>query len=153
MVKKILVGLAVVVVAAQFVRPEKNSSAAPPGKNDFLVLFDAPADVRRVFSVACYDCHSNNTRYPWYAEVQPVGWWLNHHVEEGRSSLDLSAFAALNPKRQGRKIDAMSDEIDGHTMPLKSYAWIHRDARLSDAQIKRLTAWLDTVREKLPPAD
>jgi hypothetical protein len=151
--KKVLLWLAVVFVTLQFFRPEKNLSQKPAGKDDFLVHFDAPPAVRQIFSVACYDCHSNNTRYPWYAHVQPVAWWLQSHIEEAKDTLNLSEFAGYSAKRQGRKIDAINDEISDHTMPLKSYTWIHRDARLTEAQVKQITDWLDTIREKLPPAD
>jgi hypothetical protein len=150
MVKKILLAVVAVLVVAQFIRLHRNSSPAKPGPDDFLEKFSAPADVRQMFAAACYDCHSNNTRYPWYANVQPLGWWLQYHVNDGLEHLNLSEFGRLADKRQGRKIDNMTDELTDHTMPLKSYTLVHRDARLSDAEVKRLLDWLGAVRDKLP---
>jgi hypothetical protein len=137
------------VVGLQFYRPEKNISSQPPGPEDFLVKHAAPPEVRRLFSVACYDCHSNNTRYPWYAEIQPTGWWLTKHVDEGRDGLDLSSLGAAPAKKQAKRIDAMVDVITDRSMPLPSYTWIHRDAILDATQIKLLNDWLGQVREKL----
>jgi hypothetical protein len=150
MVKKILLAVVAVLVVAQFIRSHRNISPAKPGPDDFLEKFAAPADVRQKFTAACYDCHSNNTRYPWYANIQPVGWWLQYHVNEGRDHLNLSEFGRLTAKRQGQKIDNMTDELTDRTMPLGSYTLVHHDARLSDAEVKRLLDWLGVVRDKLP---
>ena len=153
MLKKIVLGFAVIFIALQFFRPEKNLSARPAGNDDFLVHYQAPPEVRRLFAVACYDCHSNNTRYPWYAEIQPVGWWLAGHVEDAKDEINLSELGGAGEKRQASKTDAMMDDITDRVMPLKSYTLIHRDAKLSDAQIKLLTDWLQSVRDKLPPTE
>jgi hypothetical protein len=72
--KNILRGLLVVAVGFQFIRPEPNVSTTPPGKDDLLVGRNAPPEVRRLIQTACYDCHSNNTRYPWYSSIQPAAW-------------------------------------------------------------------------------
>ena len=150
MVKKMLLVLVVVLVAAQFARPAKNIDPAGPGQDDFLQSRSAPADVKQLMLAGCYDCHSNTTRYPWYAEVQPLGWWLKRHVDDGKRELNLSEFNALSEKKQGKRIEAMIDEISDRVMPLKSYTLIHRDAKFTDAQVKRLTEWLQAEREKLP---
>jgi hypothetical protein len=149
MLKRAALLLLVVFVGVQFYRPEKNISSKTPGQEDFLVKHNAPAEVRRLFAVACYDCHSNNTRYPWYAEIQPLGWWLTKHVDEGRDELDLSSLGEAPAKKQAKRIDAMIDVISDHSMPLPSYTWIHRDAVLDATRIKLLNDWLGQVREKL----
>lgn len=150
MVKKMLLALLVVLVAAQFVRPAKNVDPAGPGADDFLQSRSAPAEVQHLMKVGCYDCHSNTTRYPWYAEVQPFGWWLKQHVDDGKRELNLSEFNALPEKKQGKRLEAMIDEISDRVMPLKSYTLTHRDAKFTDAQIKLLTEWLQAERDKLP---
>lgn len=150
MLKKILLGLLLVVVALQFIRPEKNTSAAIP-KTDLLTLHPAPAEVKQLLQVGCYDCHSDHTRYPWYAEVQPLGWWLAWHVRDGKRELNLSAFGDLTKKRQATKLEEMVDVIERRAMPLKSYTITHRDAVFTDAQIKRITTWLEELRDKVAP--
>lgn len=152
MVKKILLGLLVLVIAAQFYRPEKNLSASPP-KTDLLVLHPAPPEVKQMLQVGCYDCHSDHTRYPWYAEVQPLGWWLAQHVRDGKRELNLSAFGELTRKRQATKLEEMVDLIERREMPLKSYTITHRDAVFTPAQIKQLNGWLEALRDKVAPEE
>ena len=149
--KKISLGLAVALVAIQFVRPEKNLAVPAPfaGKDDITALYPPPPDVRQTLAVACYDCHSDRTRYPWYANVQPLAWWLDNHIRDGKRQLNFTAFGALPPKRQAKKLDALLDEVQDRAMPLPSYTWAHRDAKLTDAQIKAFAAWVDSIQEKL----
>jgi hypothetical protein len=147
--KKILLGLAAVAVGIQFVRPARND--APPGPDDLAALYPPPPAVKQLLESACYDCHSNRTRYPWYAQVQPVGWWLARHVDDAKRELNLSEFAAYSESRRAKKLLAISDEVTDRSMPLKSYTWIHRDAKLTDAQIKTLADWAESLAEKIEP--
>lgn len=148
MLKKIFLVLGLVFIGIQFVRPAKNLSPAPsPG--DLTALHPTPPAVKQLLSVACYDCHSNHTRYPWYAEVQPLGWWLAGHVREGKTELNFSEFRSYDPKKAARKLEMALDEVDGRKMPLPSYLLTHGDARLSDAQVKLLSDWFDETRERI----
>jgi hypothetical protein len=149
MLKKIFLGLAALFVVAQFIRPEKNLSSAPPDKDDFVLRFAPPPEVKKLLEAACYDCHSANTHYPWYAEIQPTGWWLKRHVDEGKNEFNFSVFGSYSEKRQVKKMSALIDVISDRTMPLPSYTWIHRDAIFTEAQIKTLTTWLEAQQEKL----
>lgn len=150
MIKKLLAGLLVLLAAAQFVRPEKNRSATP-GPNDINVRHPVPAGVRAVLARACYNCHSNNTVYPWYAEAQPVGWWLRSHINDAKQHLNFSEFGTYTAKRAGKKLDSLIDEVEQKTMPLKSYTWMHAEARLTPADIKLLTAWAGDLRDEIAP--
>jgi len=147
--KKILLSLLLLFLVMQFFRPARNV-AASPGGHDLAERYSAPPEVRSLLQTACYDCHSNTTRYPWYAEVQPVGWWLADHVRDAKAELNFSELGAASPKRLQRKLDAASDEVTDRTMPLRSYTLLHREARLTEAQRKLLTDWFDAVREQLP---
>src|SRR5471032_791043 len=104
-IKMVLLGLLPILVAIQFARPTKNLGG-PPGPNDLMVKYAPPPAVRQVLTVACYDCHSNHTRYPWYAEVQPVGWWLESHVNDAKHAVNFSEFATYSTKRQLRTLDS-----------------------------------------------
>ena len=148
---KILLGLVVLLLALQAFRPAKNVSATAPftGKDDITVLFPTPPEVRQILAVSCYDCHSNQTHYPWYAEVQPVGWWLASHVNEARRELNFAEFGGYARKRQMKKLEAVVDEVRDGGMPLKSYTFIHRDAKLTDQQIAALTAWAEGLQDKI----
>lgn len=105
--------------------------------------------MRELLARACYDCHSDHTRYPWYAHVQPVAWWLDRHVQEGRTALNFSAFADYEPKRAVRKLQAVADEVHDRQMPLPSYLWLHHEARLSEADTARLVDWAETLAEEI----
>lgn len=152
MVKKVLLGFAVIFLGLQFFRPEKNLSPETP-KTDLLVLHPAPPEVKRLLQVGCYDCHSDHTRYPWYAEIQPLGWWLADHVTDGKVELNLSRFGTLTPKQQATAVEEMADVILDRSMPLESYTITHRDAIFTEEQVKLLIDWLDAVREKVGPEE
>src|SRR5690349_17918374 len=81
--KTVLLFLFFIFIIIQFFQPNKNNNDVA-GTNDIHVLVSMPDTVQQIMKVACYDCHSNNTRYPWYSNIQPVGWWLKNHVEEGK---------------------------------------------------------------------
>jgi hypothetical protein len=146
--KKFLLGLGVLLVAAQFVRPGRNESAGP-GPDDITAKFPVPPEVSGLLQRACNDCHSNHTRYPWYAEVQPVRWWLDSHINDGKRHLNFSEFGAYPAKRAAKKLQAISDEVTERTMPLKSYTLVHADARLAPAEIKLLAGWAEALQEKI----
>ncbi len=148
--KKVGLGLSLVLIAIQFIRPAKNDSAAGP--DDLAAKFPPPPPVRQLLEASCYDCHSNRTHYPWYAQVQPVGWWLAEHINDAKRQLNFSEFAAYDEHHQAKKLLSVSDEVTDRSMPLKSYTWIHRDAKLTDDQIKLLADWAETLAEKIEPA-
>lgn len=147
--KKILVGLCIVFVAIQFVRMPKNQGAAP-GSDDLIVRTAPDPSIQKLLESACYDCHSNQTRYPWYAEVQPVGWWLANHINDGKKHLNFSTLGQLSPKRAAHKLEECSDIVEDGDMPLTSYKLVHSDARLTPAQRKLLSNWFGIERSKYP---
>ena len=138
--------LVVVFAALQFFQPARTN---PPLKADFLKATAAPPEVAAMFREACYDCHSDETRWPWYSRVAPMSWQVAQDVNDGRQHLNLSEWPADNPDRARKKIEDMSDEIDNGDMPLKKYTLIHRDARLTPEQRDTLTHWLDAQASAL----
>jgi hypothetical protein len=150
LLRRLLLICAVALVAIQFIRPAKN--AAPgPFPDDLFAKYSAPPEVRRTVEQACYDCHSDNTRYPWYAAVQPVGWWLAYHVNDGKGQLNFSHFGAYATKRAARKLGALGDEVEQGGMPLRSYTWMHPEARLTAAQRKQIVDWASALQDQLAP--
>lgn len=150
--KKFLKRAGLVLLAAfvviQFFRPERNAGTSP-GKDHIATVFPVPAETEKILKTACYDCHSANTYYPWYANVQPIGWWLNHHVEEGKAELDFDAFATYSLRRQYHKLEEVIEMVNEGEMPLSSYTIIHGDAELNDAQKKNLIAWAESVMDTM----
>ncbi len=153
--KRLFIVLLVVFIGIQFVRPAKNK-AEGTGKNDISTLYAVPADVQAILKTSCNDCHSNNTVYPWYAEIQPVAWWLNNHIEDGKKDLNFSEFATYRIRRQYKKLEEINELVKKDEMPLNSYLWIHKDAKLNDQQKMVLAGWVEAVRDSIKaryPAD
>ena len=140
--------LLLVFIVIQFIRPEKNK-AAGISKNDISTLYPVPANVQSVLKTSCYDCHSNNTVYPWYANVQPVTWWLNNHIQDGKKDLNFSEFASYRIRRQYRKLEEINELIKKDAMPLDSYLWIHKGAKLDEQQKLTLANWVTAVRDTI----
>lgn len=147
-VKWILFTLAGVFVVLQFIRPERNVTPALTGA-DVSEVLELPEDVASMLGQSCYDCHSNTTRYPWYAEIQPVGWWLASHIREARKELNFSEYGTYSPRRQIIKLRQIAEEVREEKMPLPSYLIAHSEARLSSGQRDRLVEWSEAMQETL----
>lgn len=148
---KILLTILAVLILIQFIKPAKNQSLAP-GPNDTFANYTAADSTKQLIQTACYDCHSNNTVYPWYSEIQPVAWWLADHVNEGKSELNFSEFASYEPKKADHKLEEVIEMIQEGEMPLKSYTLIHGDAKLSEEQKTSITNWAEGLRNQIKPA-
>ena len=144
----VAVGFAVALAGLQFYRSPRNEGVAE-GPASLVAQQNVPAPVRQILQRSCYDCHSNHTVYPWYASVQPVAWWLNRHVEDGKGEINFSDFSRYDTKRAVRKLQATADEVREHSMPLKSYLLIHRDARLTDAERATVANWAEDLADEL----
>lgn len=152
--KRILVVLLIIFIVIQFIRPAKNISTVS-GPNDISTKYPVPDSVQAILKVACYDCHSNNTRYPWYAEIQPVGWWLSNHIKDGKRGLNFSEFTSYRIKKQYNRFDGINELVKKNEMPLSSYTIIHKDAILTDNQKLIIAKWTsdleDTLKAHYPP--
>jgi hypothetical protein len=143
--KWIFVGAGALFAALQFTNPPHVN---PPVKNDFLARMNPPPKIAAMFKSACYDCHSHETRWPWYSSVAPMSWKIAQDVDEGRVQLNLSDWPS-DPKRAWKKMENMSEEIDQKDMPLKKYMILHKDAQLTDDERSELTQWLDKQADML----
>lgn len=155
LVKKIVLVLLVLLIIIQFFHPAKNASAAAT-PNNIASIYTVPNDVDAILKKACNDCHSNNTRYPWYNNIQPVAWWLDSHVKDGKRGLNFDEFASYRISKQYHRMQDIIDEVKKGDMPLGSYTLIHTDARLSDQEKEALTKWASAIRDTMKakyPAD
>ena len=139
--KRILIGLAVLLVLSQFIRIDKTNPPVDP-KIDFATVAQPPAEVLTLLKDACYDCHSHEIRYPWYSNVAPVSWWLKGHVNEAMEHFNFSTLGMLNAEDLKWALGSAADEIREGEMPLTSYTWMHPKARLTDEQRALLATWL-----------
>lgn len=148
MAKKILIGLLVVLVLIQLIRPTRNESTAMSA-NHIEKQYIVPENVKLILGKACGDCHSNNTVYPWYAQLQPGAWFINNHIADGKKHFNLSEFADYDPKKADHKLDELVEEIEGHGMPLESYLWLHPDAKLTETEITEVVDWANGIRKEI----
>ena len=125
----------------QFVPADRSN---PPVGADLV----APAVVKKILKRSCYDCHSNETRWPWYSRIAPVSWWLAEHVEEGRSDLNFSQWPLFDMETRGHLMRDIEKQLTDGSMPLRSYALGHREARLSDRDREILLEWTRTAAGK-----
>ena len=150
--KKILIALVVIFIIIQFIRPSKNLNNAVSGK-DITVLYTVPDSVQLILQKACYDCHSNNTRYPWYFNIQPVAWWMNDHINEAKNELNFSEFGSRTLAKQAKKMKKTAKEVEEGGMPLDSYTWIHKDAILTDREKRILISWANNLSQQISDKD
>lgn len=139
--KRILLLLGVLVLAAQFLRPDRSVPPVDPA-NDMLTVTAAPADIRQLVEDACYDCHSDRTSYPWYAHVTPMNFIVQQHVNEGRAHLNFSRWDRF---AGGEEAQEAAEELQEGEMPPGYYRLMHGHARLGDADKRRLVAWFNTA--------
>lgn len=149
--KKFFYAIIVVLLGLQMVRPEKNLGEVY-GNDDIAHSVSVPADVRNILEKACNDCHSNNTVYPWYNNIQPVGWWLAHHVNEGKEELNFSIFNTYKLRRKLHKLEEIAEQVKKGEMPMDSYTWTHSNAKLNDAEKQILVSWSLTAKAQLDTA-
>lgn len=145
MKKKIGLGVLIFLGLLQFVRPTRNFSGQVITKNDISKTYSITEPVHQIFVTKCYDCHSNNTHYPWYTNIQPVGLWMQHHVNEGKDELNFSEFKTYPERRANHKIEEISDAINEGWMPLDSYLWIHKEAKVSVEDRDAINVWIKTL--------
>ncbi|MEZ5046662.1 MAG: heme-binding domain-containing protein [Chitinophagaceae bacterium] len=155
MLKKLLLGLLVVFISIQFIKPARNLS--DDNTNHLASKYEIPENVNQILKSACYDCHSNKTEYPWYANVQPIAWMLNNHIQEGKKHLNFSTFTSLPIAVQNHKLEETIEMVEEKEMPLASYTYfgLHSQAKLSEQQRTVLIDWaksiMNTLKTNYPP--
>lgn len=138
--RNVLAGLGVILVLFQFVQPALNQGTVE-GIEDISKAVDVPTEVNQILQKSCNDCHSNATVYPWYTNIQPIGLWMQHHVDEGKQELNFSTFNLYSAKRKTHKMEEIVEMVEGGEMPLPSYTFIHGNAVLSESEKATLIAW------------
>lgn len=141
---KILLGVVLLLIGIQFI-PVKHPEPKSGGNNDLLISSGAQGNITQLLHTACYDCHSNETVYPGYANIAPVSWWINHHINEGKEHLNFSEWNTYESKRKTHKAGECVEMLEKKEMPLSSYTLIHKDARLSDEQRNSLIQFFKSL--------
>jgi len=140
--------MVVVFVLMQLIVPSRTNPPVLPG-HDLFATNPPPREIGLMLRAACYDCHSHETRWPWYSHVAPLSWGIAHDVNEGRESLDFSDWPHDDPDAIARRFDDMSQQLEEGAMPMRKYTLLHPEARLTPEQKKELIQWLDDQVAKL----
>lgn len=142
------IGLIVLVVVIQAVRPAKTNPAVDESRTVQAHTNITP-EVSAIFERACYDCHSSKTVWPWYSQIAPVSWLLVSDVNEGRKELSFSDWARLDAKRAARKLKEICEQVEKGEMPTSSYVLLHPTAKLSDSDKRLICEWANRERERM----
>ena len=132
----------------QFIPTKLNQSKNIP-ITDFLLVNKTPKNISRILQKSCYDCHSNNTNYPWYNKVQPVAWFVESHIQEGKKELDFSKWAEYSNRRKKSKLKSIMSQIRDNKMPLSSYTFIHSDTKLTKKEKEKITGFINKIIDSL----
>jgi hypothetical protein len=145
LIKKIGIVVLVIFVVIQFIRPEKNTGGELITADDLSKTVAIKEDVHQLLIKKCYECHSTTTTYPWYFNIQPVGWWLAHHVEEGKQELNFSAFKTYPEKKALHKLEEIGEVTEEGSMPLSSYTILHPETKLTPEDKALIASWLKSM--------
>lgn len=138
--KLALIILFLVFLAMQFIRPEKVEFIE---NSKFEIK--APKEIKQILETACYDCHSNKIKYPWYSHIAPFSWVVTNHTKEGVRALNFSLWEKYNYVEKNQKLKAIHRTVYS-SMPLQSYAFVHKDANITKAQRELIRDWTGVRR-------
>jgi hypothetical protein len=148
LLKRIVVAGAVIAAGAQFFQPDRTNPASDPAmsiRQDPLVT----TEVMGLMERACFDCHTNETRWPWYSNVTPINYLTVRDVEEGRKHMDLSAWLSQAPARRASSLERMYDEVTDGAMPLPPFVLMHPEAKWTDDEKKTFLDWASALQDSL----
>ncbi len=144
--KKAFLIIVAILILIQFIRPERTNPSVDPAE-----ALQAPEEVVTILRRSCYDCHSNETKWPWYSNIAPMSWSIASHVREGRKALNFSRYRTIDPKIKAKRLKRMIKTTRNGMMPLPSYLWLHKDAKLSPEEKQTIEAWAESELQKLQP--
>ena len=148
---RVVLALGVLFLLLQLIQPERTNP--PASADDLRRHLPASPRVAGLLRAACFDCHSNQTRWPWYSYVAPVSWLVSRDVEEGRKHLNFSQWGSYERRKQIGRLGAVGEEVGNGEMPLPIYAAMHEEAKLSKEDRDSLVAWAEQMRGLLVDQD
>jgi hypothetical protein len=144
--------LVIAFIAIQFYRPDRTNPQIVQAET-LESSVQVPGDISLIMERSCNDCHTSQTRYPWYSNISPFSWFLANHIADGRRQLNFSIWNTYTDKKKSHRLDDICEQLEAKEMPLPSYLWIHRDAVLSDSDSKALCDWARQEKQRLPPVE
>ncbi|CAM3688178.1 heme-binding domain-containing protein [Elizabethkingia occulta] len=147
-IKKIFLAGIILLLVLQFFQPIRNTDKGQAPSSDFMQVYKAPISIQRTMLNSCYDCHSNNTHYPFYSYVQPIGYLLEKHIRNGKQELNFNEWGNYSSRKKRNKLSAIREQIENNKMPLPSYLILHQNAKLSEPQKQELLKWIKSVEKR-----
>jgi hypothetical protein len=147
-IKKILLAIGIIFIGIQLIQPDHNKNGQVLN-TDISKMRIVPDSVQTILKNACYDCHSNNTNYPWYSNVQPMGWLMATHIKKAKEELNFSEFGSYSSRRQVSKLTGIANSIKDDIMPLASYKLMHKNANLTTTEKSILINWVQQSKDSL----
>ena len=148
-IKKILfIGL-IIFLLIQLYQPARNNGFELDITADFTKVYNVPKNIETILRTSCYDCHSNNTNYPWYSYIQPVRFFMESHIKKGKVNLNFNEFGNYSSRKQKNKLDRMMKQIKADEMPLSSYTIIHKNAILSKNKKAVVIDWINKTIDSI----
>ena len=138
----------VVIVMLQFFNPHLSNKDEYVSIESFKLEENVSADIINLFKTSCFDCHSNQTNYPWYSNIAPISFFVNHHIGEGKEHLNFSIWNSYSKKEKLHKLEEIKEEIEEKEMPLKIYTLLHKSTKLNNNEIKSLLNWINKTELK-----
>ena len=152
MFKKVITVFVILFAISQFFNPEKNEYTSIPD-TDFIVTEKPPQQIASVLKESCYDCHSNNTKYPWYNRITPVNFWLKGHIKGAKEELNFSEWEHYSAKKKTHKLEEVIEVLENNEMPLSSYTLLHSEAKLTADETQVLINWATITKIKYEITD
>lgn len=147
MLKKAITTFLILFIIAQFFNPQKNEYTSTP-ESDFVLNEKPSQQIASIIKESCYDCHSNNTTYPWYDRITPVNFWVNGHIKHGKGELNFSEWTHYSAKKKAHKLEEFIEVLENNEMPLNSYILMHSEAKLTNDETKTLINWATITKIK-----
>lgn len=130
-------------VAIQFYQPALNVNKGQVDTTGFMQLYQVPAEVKAILQTSCYDCHSDHTSYAWYDYIQPVRTLVENHIKKAKEDLNFNEWGTYSERKKERLLNSIKKQVETKKMPLPSYTFMHKKAKLDDNQVKTLISWLE----------
>ena len=143
--KKILIIGLFIFLLMQLYQPARNKDDGDVLPSHITKLYHVPDSVQVIFAATCYDCHSNNTKYPWYSYIQPARFMMERHIRNGKKDLNFSEFGNYSKRRQESKFESIIKQVKSGDMPLASYTILHKNSRLTSTQKETVINWIDSI--------
>lgn len=148
-IKKILIVGSVIFLLIQLYQPARNLAYEQDLTANFTKVYTVPKNIETILRNSCYDCHSNNTNYPWYSYIQPARMVMESHIKKGKKDLNFNEWGNYSSRKQNNKLDRIAKQIQSNEMPLSSYTMIHKNATLSATQKKEVLDWISQLKDSL----